>query len=80
MMDPDKIPPELWKQMNISREDFQEALARQKAREKNTPPAGSPAPDFELRRLDEEGRLSEETVRLSSLRGQPVGLIFGSYT
>jgi alanine-glyoxylate transaminase/serine-glyoxylate transaminase/serine-pyruvate transaminase len=28
MMDPDKIPPELWKQMNISREDFDEVIAR----------------------------------------------------
>jgi hypothetical protein len=79
-MDPDKIPPELWKQMNISREDFEEVIARQAAREKNTPATGTRAPDFELERLDDQGQLSEETVRLSALRGRPVGLIFGSYT
>jgi hypothetical protein len=79
-MDPDKIPPELWKQMNISREDFESVMARQAEREKSAPPAGTVAPDFELKRLDDQGRLSEETLRLSALRGRPVGVIFGSYT
>jgi cytochrome oxidase Cu insertion factor (SCO1/SenC/PrrC family) len=36
---------------------------------------GDPAPDFSLKRLDEEQKVS-----LSSLRGQPVVLVFGSYT
>ena len=79
-IDPDKIPPELWEKMNITKERFVEISAEQEAREKLAPPVGSIAPDFELKRLDEKGSLTEETLRLSELRGRPVGLIFGSYT
>ena len=49
-------------------------------REKRTPAVGTSSPDFELRRLSSEGTLSDETLRLSGLRGRPVALIFGSYT
>ena len=80
MIDPDQIPPELWKQMNITRERFEEILATMRERETRTPPAGSPAPDFELKRLDDGGKLTDRTLRLSELRGRPVGLVFGSYT
>ena len=38
------------------------------------------APDFELERLSPEGRRTGQTFRLSSGRGRPVGLVFGSYT
>jgi hypothetical protein len=79
-IDPDKIPPALWKQMNISKERFQEIMAEQQRREANVPAVGSEAPDFELKRLDEKGTLTETTLRLSALRGRPVGLVFGSYT
>jgi len=44
-------------------------------REARAPKVGEPAPDFEISTLDSDTR-----VRLSSLRGHPVGLIFGSYT
>ncbi len=51
-------------------------LSEERARrEARAPQPGSPAPDFELSRLEGEGR-----VRLSGQRGRPVGLIFGSYT
>lgn len=40
------------------------------------PDVGSRAPDFDLALLNGGG----ERVRLSDLRGLPVGLIFGSYT
>jgi len=36
---------------------------------------GDAAPDFDLQRVDKSG-----SVRLSSFRGKPVVLIFGSYT
>ena len=36
---------------------------------------GAPTPDFELDSVDRQSR-----VRLSSLRGKPVVLVFGSYT
>jgi hypothetical protein len=80
MIDPDEIPPALWKEMNISRERFDEIQRMQAAREQNAPPLQSVAPDFELRLLVEKGKLSEERVRLSSLRGRPVGLVLGNYT
>ena len=45
-------------------------------RETRAPDVGDQAPDFELPRLDADGR-----VRLSSFRGvKPVSLIFGSFT
>jgi hypothetical protein len=46
------------------------------ARETRAPAVGEEAPDFELSRLEDGGR-----VRLSSFRGaKPVALIFGSFT
>ena len=44
--------------------------------EVRAPEAGDPAPDFDLALLNGDG----QRVRLSALRGRPVGLIFGSYT
>jgi hypothetical protein len=79
-IDPEQIPPALWKQMNITKEDFLVVMAQQEAREKLAPAVGTKAPDFELKRLDSKGALTEETLRLASLRGRPVGLVFGSYT
>lgn len=80
MIDPDKIPPALWKEMNISRERFDEIQKMQAAREQGAPPVGSVAPDFELERLDARGKRTDRVLRLSSLRGRPVALVFGSYT
>ena len=79
-IDPDKIPEAGWKQMNITKEDFLKIMAEQERREKLAPAVGSEAPDFELKRLDEKGVLTESTLRLTDLRGRPVGLVFGSYT
>lgn len=76
----DAIPPEVWKKMNISKEDFLVLRDRMAEREKRTPAAGSEAPDFEIERLSPRGERTGQTLRLSSLRGRPVGLIFGSYT
>lgn len=76
----DAIPPELWKQMNISKEDFLKLREQMVEREKRTPAVGTEAPDFEIERLSEKGKRTGETLRLSSRRGRPVGLVFGSYT
>jgi hypothetical protein len=78
--DIDKIPPAIWAQMNISREAFAKLAAAAEEREKRAPVVGGPAPDFALRRLGANRRPLEERVRLSSLRGRPVALVFGSYT
>jgi len=44
------------------------------------PKVGEYAPDFEAERLDDRGKRTGETVKLSSNFGSPIGLIFGSYT
>ncbi len=79
-IDPDKIPPELWKQMNISKEEFAVVMERMKEREARTPAIGSPAADFELELLSPSGERTGELRRLSDHRGRPVALVFGSYT
>jgi hypothetical protein len=44
------------------------------------PAVGDVAPDFDLPRLIDGKADPTQRVRLSSLRGKPVALIFGSYT
>ena len=39
----------------------------------------TPAPDFEVERLSSAGKRTGELFRLSSFRGAPVALAFGSY-
>ncbi len=80
MIDPDKIPEHVWKQMNITRERFLEIRAQLEEREKRAPAVGSLAPDFELERLSAEGQRTGQSERLSDCRGRPVALVFGSYT
>ncbi len=80
MIDPDTIPPERWKQMNITPEEFKKVLATMDAREKNAPAVGNLAPNFELKCLSTQGELTDERVQLSALRGRPVAIVFGSYT
>ena len=41
---------------------------------------GTMAPDFEIDMLTRTYKRTGERCRLSSLRGTPVGLVFGSYT
>lgn len=67
---------ELIGQAVSERADHMSASAeRRDAREARAPKIGEPAPDFNISLLDDDCR-----VRLSDLRGRPVGLIFGSYT
>ena len=76
----DDIPDDMRARMNISREQYEEIHRRMAEREKRAPTVGDLAPDFDLKRLDEKGVLTEERLRLSALRGRPVALVFGSYT
>ena len=55
-------------------------MAANKARQVKVPEQGSEAPDFNLDVLDREKGRTGEKISLSSFRGKPVGLIFGSYT
>jgi hypothetical protein len=63
-----------------TREGMRDAYRRRLEADQHSPQVGDEAPDFELERLDRTGKRSGGYLRLSSLRGRPVGLIFGSYT
>lgn len=65
---------------DISDAELEAHLAEEKAREADVPQVGSLAPDFVADVLDRSRKRTGETVRLSDLRGKPVGIVFGSYT
>jgi len=69
-----------WQSRRISKEDYEEYVAQKKARQINAPEVGQPAPDFEIEHLDAHGRPTGKPLRLSSVHGKPVALVFGSYT
>jgi hypothetical protein len=81
---PDTLPPDRWETLGVTRERYRddyEAMVRERAmRDQAAPKVGQPAPDFEIDRLTPAGKKSGETFRLSSTRGKPVALVFGSYT
>lgn len=80
-MDADQKPAlKPWESRRISKEEFEEYMARSKARQVNAPEVGKPAPDFEIEELDAHGKRTGKLFRLSSARGKPVALVFGSYT
>ncbi len=59
---------------------FDAMMAAKKARQSLVPRVGTPAPDFEIERLDRDRKRTGEMVRLSALKGRSVALVFGSYT
>ncbi len=76
----DTLTPSQWEGMGISRDGFIERWRTRLERDVASPPVGAPAPDFELEVMDGDGNRTGEFFTLSSVRGKPVGLIFGSYT
>ena len=64
----------------LSTDEFDALRAGQMARQVDVPETGSMAPDFEIDVYDRQRRRTGDQIRLSSLRGKPVGLIFGSWT
>ena len=64
----------------MTAEDYVAMRTERVQRERGAPAVGSQAPDFTLERLAADGARTGETFTLSSLKGQPVGLVFGSYT
>ena len=77
---PEDIPAERWQQMMITPEAYTRMRDARIERERNAPAVGALAPDFEIQRLAKDGKGTTEMVRLSSFRGKPVALAFGSYT
>jgi hypothetical protein len=65
---------------DMSADEFDAMMAKQKARQSGALKAGIEAPDFEIERLDRWKKRTGEFVKLSDLRGRPVALAFGSYT
>jgi hypothetical protein len=65
---------------DISEAEFEAHMAEEKAREAVVPQVGTMAPDFVADVLHRDRRRTGEQVRLSALRGKPVGIVFGSYT
>ena len=74
------IPAERWAKMMMTPEDYTQMRASRLAREAHAPEVGDIAPDFTAERLTPSGKPTGATLTLSSLRGKPVGLVFGSYT
>ena len=72
---------QLWIDISdITAEEFDAHMAGEKAREAIVPKIGDEAPDFVADVLDRDRKRTGEEVRLSSLRGKPVGIVFGSFT
>lgn len=71
----------IWLEISdMTEEEFDRMMAEEQARHERVPQVGTAAPDFEIERLTRERKRTGERVRLSSLRGRPVALAFGSYT
>lgn len=66
--------------MTVSEKRIEELQAERAPIEAAAPKAGDVAPDFEAERLSGSGKRSREQLKLSSFRGRPVALQFGSYT
>ena len=65
---------------DITEAEFDAHMEAEKAREAVVPQIGSEAPDFAADVLGQNRQRTGEQVRLSDLRGGPVGLVFGSFT
>ena len=83
-IDFDDTPDEAFVRMGTTRDEMRERMREMAEYDAGAPPAGSPAPDFEIERLSPpEGQRTGESFRLSAHladNGRPVALVFGSYT
>ena len=63
-----------------TRDSMRAGYRRRLEADRSAPQPGDVAPDFTLELLSATGARTGEPLSLSSLRGKPVGLIFGSFT
>ena len=63
-----------------TRDGMRAGFERRLQADEQSPQPGDLAPDFTLELLSPTGARTGEPLALSSLRGKPVGLIFGSFT
>ena len=74
-------PDQYLETRGMTRDQLRAFIEKRVIRDRDkSPKVGDPAPDMALERLDPQGRRSGENLALSSMFGQPIGLIFGSYT
>lgn len=66
--------------MGITREFLYERSREKEKLTATAPTVGSLAPDFDAEELSPQGERTGQHRTLSTLRGSPVGLLFGSYT
>lgn len=69
-----------WEKWHIGKDEYDRYIEAKRRRDERVPRVGAIAPDFEVERLDPQGRRTGEAFRLSSTRGKPVAVVFGSYT
>ena len=74
------IPAAKWANMMMTPDEYNAMRDGRLARERKAPRLGEAAPDLTLERLKADGSRTGESFTLSSVKGRPVGLIFGSYT
>lgn len=74
------LTPERLAKLRMTPEEYLAMRAERVERERGAPAIGSQAPDFTLEKLAADGSRTGDMFTLSSLKGQPVGLVFGSYT
>ena len=65
---------------DMTEEEFDAMMAANNERQSRVPQVGDEAPDFEIERLTRDRKRTGDCVKLSSLRGRPVALCFGSFT
>lgn len=63
-----------------TRDSMRAGYERRLEADKDSPQVSDLAPDFELELLSAAGGRTGKMMKLSGLRGKPVGLVFGSYT
>lgn len=78
--DPEHFSDEQLAGWNITRDGLREWRRYSLELDRGAPCVGDAAPNFALPRVGRDGLPSRERVALSSLRGAPVGLVFGSIT
>ena len=74
------LPNYPWKDWDISKEEWVEYAQERIGQDIDAPKEGEFAPDFNVERLEVNGKRTGEIIKLSSFFGKPVALLFGSYT
>ncbi len=78
--DIEQVTQEQLDAMGVTKEFLYERNREKEKLTETAPEVGSLAPDFDAEELSPAGKRTGQYTMLSTLRGSPVGLLFGSYT